>query len=75
MEKERQLVELIGDQIPSSVALPRSKRRRSKEEVRRGATARGVMEKSWGVGIIERRKVRENDPIEYLLSTEVRSIF
>ena len=46
----------------------KGKRRRSKEDVRRGA-----MEKGGCVRVIEREEVRRNDPVEYFLSVRVRS--
>ena len=52
--KEQQLVELVGDQSPSSEAHPGSERGGSKGDVRGGMTARGAMEKSRYVRIIER---------------------
>ena len=46
----------------------------SKEDVRRGATARGAMEKSGCVRVIEgEEEVRRNDPVEYFLPTGVGS--
>ena len=41
----------------------------SKENVRRGATTSGAMEKSWRVGVIEQKEIRGDDPIKYLLLT------
>ena len=65
--KEGQLVELVGDQNPDPVAPLRSKiareRRESKIGIRGGATARGAMEKSRHVRIIEGKEVRGDDPI------------
>ena len=41
-----------------------SERGGSKGDVRRGVTAKGAIEKSWGVGVIDRKEVRGDDPIE-----------
>ena len=73
--KGGQLVELVDDQSPSPEAPPRSKRGGSKGHVRRGATARGAMKKSWRVRVIETKEVRGDNAIEYFLPTEVRSTF
>ena len=62
-EKERQLVELVGDQSPSLEALLRSKRGESKGNVRRGATVRKVRKKGWLLRVIEGEEVRGDDPI------------
>ena len=51
----------------------KGKRRGSKENVRRGATARGAMEKGGCVRVIEGEKVRRDDPVEYFLPTGVGS--
>ena len=51
----------------------KGERRGSKGNVRRGATARGGMEKSKYVEDIKGEEVRRNDPIEYFLLTGVRS--
>ena len=40
------------------------KRREGKEDVRRGATARGAMEKGGCVRVIEGYEIREDDPVE-----------
>ena len=45
----------------------KGKSRRSKGDVRRGATARGALEKSGCVRVIEGEEVRRNDPVEYFL--------
>ena len=45
----------------------KSNSRRSKGDFRRGATARGAMEKSGCVRVIEVEEVRRNDPVEYFL--------
>ena len=49
-EKERQLVELIGDQSPSAKASPRNKR---------GRTAREAIEENWDVGLLIGRRSEE----------------
>ena len=36
----------------------------SKGDASRDVTARGAMEKSWRVGVIERKKAREDDQLE-----------
>ena len=69
---------MVGDQSPSSEAPPKpkeGKRGGSKGDVRKGAAARGAMEKSWRVKVIEGNEVRGNDPIEYFLPTGVGSTF
>ena len=43
--------------------------------MREGATARGTMEKGKYVRVIEGKKVRGDDPIEYFFPTGVESIF
>ena len=56
--------------------LPRarnSKRRGSKGDVRRGATASGAMEKGKCVRVIEGEEVRRDDPVEYFLPKGVGS--
>ena len=73
MEKEGWFVELVGDQSSGPEASPISKRRGSKGDVWREATARGAIEKSRYVRVIE--EVREDDPIEYFLPTGIRSTF
>ena len=53
-------------------------RRREKKEqgdVRRRVTTREVIEKSRYIKIREEKEVREDEPIEYVLSTGVGSIF
>ena len=52
-EKEVQLLELVCDQSPE--APPRNKRGERKRDARRGATARRTIEKSWCVGVIEKK--------------------
>ena len=47
--------------------------RRSKGDVRRGATARGMMEKSGCVRVIEGEDVRRDDPVKYFLLAVVGS--
>ena len=54
--KEGRLVELVGDQNPSSEAPPRSKKGGSKGKIREGATARGAMEESRYFRLIEERR-------------------
>ena len=66
---------IVGNQSQSSEAPPRSERGNNKEYVKRGATARGALEKSWGVGVIERKEVRGDNLIEYFLPTGIRSTF
>ena len=51
------------------------KRGESKRNVRGGTTARGAMEKSRYVRVIEREEVRRDDPIESGLPAGVGSIF
>ena len=72
-EKDGRYAELVGDQNPGPEASPRSKRGEGKGDVRRGATARKAIEKSRYVRAIE--EVRGDDPIKYLLPTEVRKTF
>ena len=50
-------------------------RERSKRQVGGGTAVRKAMEKSTYVWVIERKKVRGDDLIEYFLSTGVRSTF
>ena len=61
---------MVDGQNPGPEATPRSKKRGSKGDVRRGATARGTMEKGGCVRVIE---VRGDDPVEYLLPASVGS--
>ena len=42
-EREGRIEELVGSQNPGPEAPPRSKKRGSKGDVRKGATARGAM--------------------------------
>ena len=49
----------------------KGKRGGSKGDVRRGATARGAMEKGGCVRVIEGEKVRRDDPVEYFLPAGV----
>ena len=51
----------------------KSKSRRTKGDVRRGATARGGMEKSGCVRVIEGEEVRGDDPVKYFLPAGVGS--
>ena len=70
-----QLVELVGDQRPSPEAPARTKKRRSKEDVRRGVTARVAIQKSSRVRTFEKKEVREDNPIEYFFLIRVKSTF
>ena len=63
-------MEYPGDQKPSPDAPPRRKGGGSKEDVGREAIA-----KSWGIGVIERKEVKGDQPIEYFLSTGARRTF
>ena len=47
------------------------KRRERKGSVRRGATAKGAIEKGGCVKVIEREKVRRDDPVEYFFPAGV----
>ena len=58
LEKERQLAELGDDQSPSNKASARSRRRRSKGDVRRGA-----IEKGRSVSSIKEKEVRGDERI------------
>ena len=49
----------------------KGKRGRSKGDVKRGANARGVMEKSRCVRVNEGEEVRGDDPVEYFLPAGV----
>ena len=60
--------ELVGGQNPDPKAPPRSKRRGSKGDIRRGA-----MEKGRCVRVIEGEEVRRDDPVEYFFSAGVGS--
>ena len=51
----------------------KGKRGESKGDIRRGATARGAMEKGGCVRVIEGEEVRGDDPVEYFLPARVRS--
>ena len=51
----------------------KSKRGGSKGDVRGRATAKGAMEKSGCVRVIEGEEVRRNDPVEYFLPAGVGS--
>ena len=52
----------------------KSKRGGNKGDIRRGATARGAMEKGWCVRVTEGEEVRRNDAVEYFLPAVVGSI-
>ena len=54
-------------------AARKGKRRGRKGDVRRGATARGEMEKGRCVMVIEREEVRRDDPVKYFLPARVGS--
>ena len=51
----------------------KSKRRGGKGDVRRGATARGAMEKGGCVRVIEEEEVRGDDPVKYFFPARVGS--
>ena len=51
----------------------KGKRRGSKGDVRRGATARGAMEKGGCVRAIKGEEVRRDDPVKYFLPAGVGS--
>ena len=51
----------------------KGKRRGSKADVGRGATASGAMEKGGCVRVIEGEEVRGDDPVEYFLPAGVGS--
>ena len=51
----------------------KGKSRRSKGDVRRGATAREAMKKGGCVRVIEGEEVRRDNPVEYFLPAEVGS--
>ena len=69
LENEGQIVQLVGDENPGPEACPRSKRGESRGDVRGGATARGAMEKSRYVRVVEGEGVRGDDPVKYFLPT------
>ena len=74
--RERDRVELVGGQNQGPVAPPMSKKgqeKRGKGDVRREVTARGVMEKSGCVSVIEGVEVRGDDPVKYFFPTGVGS--
>ena len=71
-EKEGQIEGLVGGQNQGLEAPPRSKRRGDKGDVRRGATARGAMEKGGCVRVIE-GEVRGEDPVKYFFPAGVGS--
>ena len=51
----------------------KGKRRGSKEDVRRGVTAIGAMEKGGCVRVIEGEEIRGDDPVEYFFPAGVGS--
>ena len=51
----------------------KDKRIEGKGDVRRGATARGAMEKGKCVKVIEEEEIRRNVPVEYFLPAGVGS--
>ena len=51
----------------------KSKRRGGNEDVRRGVTARGAMEKGGCVRVIKGKEVRGYDPVKYFLPAGVGS--
>ena len=53
----------------------KGKRKGSKRDVRRGATARGAMERGGCVRVIEGEKVRRDDPVEYFFPAGIGSNF
>ena len=67
-EREGRIEELVGGQNPGA---GKGKRRGSKGDVRRGATASGVMEKGRCVRVIEGEEVRGDNPVEYFLPAGV----
>ena len=76
--REGRIEKLVSGQNPRTEAPPRRKKGQEKRgtgHVRRGATARGAMEKGRCVRVIEREEVRGDDPVEYFLPTGVGSTF
>ena len=69
-DKDGRLIELVNDQNPGPEAPAISKRGGSKKDVKGGA-----MEKSRHVRVIERKKVRRDNPIEYFLHTGAQKYF
>ena len=59
LEREGQLVDLVGDYNSGPEAPPMSKREGRKKDVRGGVTDRKVMEKSGYVRFIEGRRSKE----------------
>ena len=68
------LVELV-DQNPGPEAPLRSKRGGSEGDVKGGLTAKGALEKSRYIKVIEGEGVRRDDPTEYFLPAEVEIAF
>ena len=69
---------MVGDHSPSPEAPLRSKVkqvRKEQKDIRRGANARRVMERSRGLGVIEKKGIKGDDSIECFLLTRVRSTF
>ena len=65
---------MVGTQVLKHLPGARkSKSRRSKGDVRRGATAEGAMEKGGCVRVIDGEEVRGDDPVEYFLPAGVGS--
>ena len=72
-ERDDQIEELADGQNPGPVAPPRSKKKESKGDVRKGATARGAMERGGCVRVIEGEEVKRDDPVKYFLRERVAS--
>ena len=68
--------ELVDGQSPGPEAPPRSKKSqegREQKNFRKRGTARGAMEKSWCVRVIEGEAIRGDDPVKYFVPFGVRS--